>query len=131
MIRALAIILAVAVLLAGAGVGGWMWLEKSRQAAIANLDARETYWTGALRAAVPVGASRDDVERWLATLPKSGPGEAAPYNPDLHAYVASPETVDAGGLRWPCPSWSITLTITMGVDGTVIRRDVSAGGSCS
>jgi hypothetical protein len=128
--RALLVILALLALFAALGGGVYYWLDGSAKAAAARLEAREAYWDDAVKTAVPLGAGRDKVEAWLATLSDADPGasDSHGYNADSHAYFAKTEAVDAGGLRFPCAARDIEVQVTMGEDGTVIRREAHAGG---
>ena len=127
------LVIAILAALAAAGAGvGLTWLERSNKAAAARLDEREAYWADTVKAAVPLGADRDKVERWLETLPDAGQEEGQPlgYNADTHAYLVTPEAVPSGGFRFPCASRPIAVEVTMGADGTVIRREAHVSGSC-
>lgn len=126
--RALLVILVLAALTAAGGGAGLWWLHRSEAAAVERLDSRVAWWRTETQTAIPIGADRDAVERWVdEKAPDQAPDA---YDRDSHAYVFVAEEIRAGGIGFPCKSWSILVTITLGDDGHVIRRQADSRGMC-
>lgn len=127
--RGLLLFLTLATVSAAALAGFIWWNVRLHDQAAAQLEAQTTDWDGQLKAAIPLGADRTAVEAWLtAKFPADAPDA---YDRYQHAYVInSVEQLPAAGVVGLCDHWDIGLTIVLGDDGKVIRREASARGSC-
>ncbi len=92
----------------------------------AELAQVQTAWENKLNAAVPVGSSVVDAEKWLESQgakPYSGRAVSDKNDP-LYAVA----TIKAR--EWYCDNWVVLVTIRPTADGRVQRYDLQNSGLC-
>ena len=104
------------------------WREVTSRLTSDRIRNRTAYWTSAVDLGVPIGEPRDHAERWLRRTTRVGDGDV--YDPDQHALVASAETVQVVGSKFPCAAWVIVIEIQLSPDGRVTSRNVRDSGIC-
>ena len=104
------------------------WGEVTSRLTSDRIRNRTAYWTSAVGQGVPIGEPRDQAERWLRRTPQVR--DADVYDPDRHALVASIETVQVIGAKFPCAAWVILVEIQLGPDDRVTSRKVRNSGIC-
>ena len=92
----------------------------------AQLAEVQNAWRGKLTAAVPVGSSLVDAERWLDSQgAKPYPGRAVSDKNDPLYVIA---TIKAR--EWYCESWVVLVTLRSSPDGRISRYDFTNSGVC-
>lgn len=92
----------------------------------AQLAEVQNAWRSKLTAAVPVGSSLSDAERWLESQgAKPYPGRAVSDKNDPLYVIA---TIKAR--EWYCESWVVLVTLRSSPDGRISRYDFTNSGVC-
>lgn len=121
--------IAIAVALAAGAVWTGLWVDRSQSAGRETtqlIDSRVAYWRARVQGEVPVGTPKAAAIRWLQAV--TGDHREDWYFGD--GWAVTMEDVKAVPPTLLCGDAHIDISMTLGPDGTVAKRDASAMGIC-